>query len=133
VVTVRFTSSDRDACTGRAVRRSFRAVGTRPPDRLMGRRTGEGSEAQGEALSGSTGPNVRPSQGRVSRASRLHLGRVRTCQGYRPCLVPGADVDCAGGSGNGPHYVHGPVYVNGSDPYGLDSDGDGSAVRTSRW
>jgi len=47
------------------------------------------------------------------------------CQGYSPCLPPGSDVDCAGGSGNGPRYVNGPVYVNGSDPYGLDSDGDG--------
>jgi hypothetical protein len=34
-------------------------------------------------------------------------------------------LDCAGGSGNGPRYVNGPVRVYGSDPYGLDSDGDG--------
>ena len=47
------------------------------------------------------------------------------CQGYSPCLPPGPDVDCAGGSGDGPRYVNGPVYVNGSDPYGLDTDGDG--------
>ena len=38
---------------------------------------------------------------------------------------PGRDVDCAGGSGNGPRYVEGPVSVSGSDPYGLDNDGDG--------
>src|SRR5687768_13211752 len=47
------------------------------------------------------------------------------CQGYSPCLPPGPDVDCAGGSGNGPRYVEGPVSVSGSDPYGLDNDGDG--------
>jgi hypothetical protein len=47
--------------------------------------------------------------------------------GYRPCIAPGSDVDCAGGSGNGPRYVVGPVYVTGSDPYGLDADGDGVA------
>jgi micrococcal nuclease len=47
------------------------------------------------------------------------------CQGYSPCLPPGPDVDCAGGSGNGPRYVNGPVRVYGSDPYGLDTDGDG--------
>src|SRR3546814_6760267 len=47
------------------------------------------------------------------------------CQGYSPCLPPGPDVDCAGGSGNGPRYVNGPVYVTGSDPYDLDGDGDG--------
>jgi hypothetical protein len=47
------------------------------------------------------------------------------CQGYDPCLPPGDDVDCGGGSGNGPRYVDGQVYVNGSDPYGLDSNYDG--------
>jgi hypothetical protein len=36
-----------------------------------------------------------------------------------------SDVDCAGGSGNGPAYVSGPVQVLGGDPYGLDADGDG--------
>ncbi|HYF45626.1 MAG TPA: lamin tail domain-containing protein [Acidimicrobiales bacterium] len=45
--------------------------------------------------------------------------------GYSPCIAPGSDVDCAGGSGNGPRYVDGPVRVSGSDPYGLDSDNDG--------
>lgn len=43
------------------------------------------------------------------------------------CLDPSAsDYDCAGGSGDGPEYT-GPVQVVGSDPYGLDSDGDGYA------
>jgi len=45
--------------------------------------------------------------------------------GYTPCIPPGPDVDCAGGSGNGPRYVDGPVYVTGSDPYGLDADHNG--------
>lgn len=45
--------------------------------------------------------------------------------GYSPCLPPASDYDCAGGSGNGPEYAYGPIYVTGSDPYGLDSDGDG--------
>jgi hypothetical protein len=45
--------------------------------------------------------------------------------GYSPCLPPGPDVDCAGGSGNGPRYVQGPVQVTGSDPYHLDANGDG--------
>jgi hypothetical protein len=47
------------------------------------------------------------------------------CQGYSPCLPPGPDVDCRGGSGDGPRYVDGPVYVRGDDPYGLDRDGNG--------
>lgn len=41
------------------------------------------------------------------------------------CVPVASDVDCAGGSGNGPAYVSGPVYVVGSDIYGLDRDGDG--------
>ncbi|MDG4833606.1 G5 domain-containing protein [Solwaraspora sp. WMMD1047] len=43
------------------------------------------------------------------------------------CVPIASDVDCAGGSGNGPAYVRGPVYVIGSDIYGLDRDGDGVA------
>src|SRR5215211_5340011 len=45
--------------------------------------------------------------------------------GYSPCLPPASDYDCAGGSGDGPKYVDGPVRVTGSDPYDLDRDGDG--------
>ncbi|SES27158.1 hypothetical protein SAMN04487818_109227 [Actinokineospora terrae] len=44
---------------------------------------------------------------------------------YSPCVPNASDVDCAGGSGNGPAYVTGPIRVIGSDPYGLDNDGDG--------
>jgi micrococcal nuclease len=43
------------------------------------------------------------------------------------CVPVGvSDVDCAGGSGNGPYYV-GRVTVVGHDEYGLDRDGDGVA------
>jgi hypothetical protein len=41
------------------------------------------------------------------------------------CVPIAFDVDCAGGSGNGPAYVSGPVTVIGSDIYGLDYDHDG--------
>ncbi|MBO9533631.1 MAG: hypothetical protein J7513_11735 [Solirubrobacteraceae bacterium] len=42
------------------------------------------------------------------------------------CLDPEAsDYDCAGGSGDGPEYVDGPVEVVGSDPFDLDRDSDG--------
>lgn len=44
-----------------------------------------------------------------------------------PCVPIDSDVDCAGGSGNGPSYVSGPVTVVGSDVYDLDRDGDGIA------
>jgi hypothetical protein len=43
------------------------------------------------------------------------------------CVPVASDVDCASGSGNGPAYVQGPVYVIGEDIYGLDRDGDGVA------
>lgn len=41
------------------------------------------------------------------------------------CVPIASDVDCAGGSGNGPSYVSGPVRVIGSDIYDLDRNGDG--------
>jgi resuscitation-promoting factor RpfB len=41
------------------------------------------------------------------------------------CVPIASDVDCAGGSGNGPAYVRGPVQVIGTDIYDLDRDGDG--------
>jgi endonuclease YncB( thermonuclease family) len=46
---------------------------------------------------------------------------------YQGACVPigVSDVDCAGGSGNGPYYVRGPVDVVGPDVYDLDRDGDG--------
>lgn len=43
------------------------------------------------------------------------------------CVPISSDVDCAGGSGNGPDYVSGPVEVVGPDDYDLDRDGDGVA------
>ncbi|BDZ64120.1 G5 domain-containing protein [Agromyces mangrovi Wang et al. 2018] len=43
------------------------------------------------------------------------------------CVPIASDVDCAGGSGNGPAYVRGPVQVIGPDVYDLDRDGDGWA------
>jgi hypothetical protein len=43
-----------------------------------------------------------------------------------PCVPVDSDVDCAGGSGNGPSYVSGPVTVVGTDIYDLDRDGNGT-------
>ena len=41
------------------------------------------------------------------------------------CVPIASDVDCSGGSGNGPAYVRGPVTVVGNDVYDLDRDNDG--------
>jgi hypothetical protein len=52
----------------------------------------------------------------------------RNCDPSYPdvCLNPNAeDYDCAGGSGNGPLYVEGPISVRPPDPFGLDADDDG--------
>jgi putative cell wall-binding protein len=47
---------------------------------------------------------------------------------YSGACVPNVypeDVDCEGGSGNGPYYIKGPVQVIGTDRYNLDHDGNG--------
>ncbi|WP_327639707.1 G5 domain-containing protein [Kribbella sp. NBC_00482] len=46
---------------------------------------------------------------------------------YSGCVPIASDVDCSGGSGNGPEYVDGPIDVIGSDIYRLDADHDGIA------
>ena len=46
------------------------------------------------------------------------------------CVPIASDVDCAGGSGNGPAYVDGPVTVVGNDIYKLDNDGDGTGCES---
>ena len=44
---------------------------------------------------------------------------------YSDCVPIASDVDCAGGKGDGPAYVKGPVKVIGKDIYRLDGDHDG--------
>ena len=47
------------------------------------------------------------------------------------CVPVDSDVDCAGGSGNGPSYVSAKRFqVVGDDIYGLDSDNDGIACES---
>lgn len=68
----------------------------------------------------------------VTRVIAVGTRQVRQCHpNYGLACVPVAsDVDCAGGSGDGPAYVSGPVRVNGADVYDLDRDGDGIACDT---
>ena len=47
------------------------------------------------------------------------------------CVPVASDVDCEGGSGNGPAYVSGPVTVVGDDIYGLDNNSDGVGCESS--
>jgi resuscitation-promoting factor RpfB len=55
------------------------------------------------------------------------LAQAKSCDpNYTGACVPiASDVDCASGSGNGPAYVAGPVYVVGEDIYDLDRNNDG--------
>ncbi len=51
---------------------------------------------------------------------------------YAGACVPVADdVDCGGGSGNGPEYLYGTARVVGDDVYDLDRDSDGIACEKS--
>jgi hypothetical protein len=60
---------------------------------------------------------------RPKRGTGTHGGSC--VPGYHPCIAPGPDVDCAGGGGDGPRFVRGPIRVTGRDPYLLDENGDG--------
>lgn len=66
----------------------------------------------------------------TKRPARITQQTTADCHpSYQGACVPVGveDVDCAGGGGNGPFYVEGPIRVTGPDPYGLDRDGDGVA------
>lgn len=65
----------------------------------------------------------------VSRVIAVGTRAVRQCDpNYSGACVPiASDVDCAGGSGNGPAYLRGTARVVGTDVYDLDRDGDGVA------
>lgn len=58
---------------------------------------------------------------------------ARECHpSYEGVCVPDGVSDVAGGEGNGPEYVRGPVYVVGPDEYELDRDGDGIACEPEK-
>jgi resuscitation-promoting factor RpfB len=63
----------------------------------------------------------------VTQVVAVGTKTTRKCDpNYSGCVPIASDVDCAGGTGNGPAYVQGPVRVIGDDIYGLDNDGDGT-------
>ncbi|MFC0007462.1 G5 domain-containing protein [Micromonospora siamensis] len=64
----------------------------------------------------------------VTEVIAVGTKQERQCDpNYSGCVPVASDVDCAGGSGNGPAYVSGPIRVIGIDIYRLDSDKDGVA------
>ena len=61
----------------------------------------------------------------VTTTTRVTVTTQACHPSYQPCLPIVSDIDCAGGSGNGPYYTSGPIRVIGPDVYDLDGDGDG--------
>jgi hypothetical protein len=62
----------------------------------------------------------------VTRVVAVGTKKAGNCDpNYGGCVPIASDVDCAGGSGNGPAYVSGVVKVIGDDIYDLDRDSDG--------
>jgi hypothetical protein len=97
----------------------------RSADALAGCRTGAGTRCTGYGGESSAQPS---DSGGAADEGGSSGGPCTP--GYKPCLAPYSDYDCVGGGGDGPRYVQGPVYVTGSDPYNLDSDGDGVACQS---
>lgn len=62
----------------------------------------------------------------TSNSQNLNKTETPQCDpNYSSCVPVASDVDCAGGRGDGPEYVKGPVKVIGKDIYRLDRDGNG--------
>ncbi|HEX8519819.1 MAG TPA: hypothetical protein VF667_09525 [Pseudonocardia sp.] len=105
-----------------AARRSATARPVAPPDPATRARTT--AERPAPRTPAADPP---PSRRAAERAQPPEAGGSGCNANYSPCVPVASDVDCAGGSGNGPKYVRGPVSVIGSDEYGLDNDHDGIA------
>ena len=84
------------------------------------------AQAQAEREAARTQRAAEREAAKAEQASGGGGGSKDCTPGYSPCLPPASDYDCPGGSGDGPEYAPGTVQVSGSDPYGLDSDGDGT-------
>lgn len=87
-------------------------------------RTASGPRCHGYGFAASYAPRVSS----TASSSRATSGAHCDPNYAGACLDPDAsDYDCAGGSGNGPKYVQGPIRVVGTDHFRLDADGDGIA------
>lgn len=109
------------------VARGYAQVSTYPPDvryvelylaaQQTARANGVGLWGPEPGASQASGPTTEPQP--VGGCHPSYAGA---------CLKTGAgDYDCAGGSGNGPNYIAGPISVVGFDEFELDRDGDGVA------
>ncbi|MGH8866830.1 MAG: thermonuclease family protein [Actinomycetes bacterium] len=79
------------------------------------------AQASGRGLWGHCGGPDEPAHQPKRKPKPASGGNCK--RGYDPCVPPyPPDLDCPD--------VNGPVRVTGSDPHGLDADGDGSACET---
>ncbi|HZJ49273.1 MAG TPA: thermonuclease family protein [Actinomycetota bacterium] len=109
------------------VQRGFATVSTYPPNvKYVEGFTAAQDQAQGAGRGLWEGCSVRVPETSANNTA-VDGSSENGCDGYSPCLPPAPDYDCAGGSGDGPEYAQGPIEVTGSDPYELDSEGDGIA------
>ena len=73
----------------------------------------------------------KPKEQNSNRDSKTIIVPKSNCDpNYSGCVPVASDVDCKGGTGNGPEYT-GKTTVIGSDIYELDKDGDGIACERS--
>ena len=89
-----------------------------------------GSRATSPSTPALTATSVPPTVDSTSSTSTAPppTAPARDCDPSYPdvCLDPSAvDYDCAGGSGDGPRYVEGPLEVRPPNPFDLDREGDG--------
>jgi endonuclease YncB( thermonuclease family) len=85
------------------------------------------------AVPATSAPTTQPTIARLVPAPPAPAAGAGCHASYTGACVPTgfSDVDCAGGSGNGPGYVSGKRFqVVGPDVYRLDSDGDGIACES---
>jgi endonuclease YncB( thermonuclease family) len=81
------------------------------------------AQAADKAMWGKCGGPDTPAKQPGSQAEPKQPPGGRCEPGYDPCVPPyPPDVDCSD--------VDGPIRVTGSDPHGLDADGDGSACES---
>jgi len=78
-----------------------------------------------QACSSGTSNNSKVANSRNLNKTETSTVSPQCDPNYSGCVPIASDVDCTGGSGDGPAYVKGPVKVIGKDIYRLDRDGDG--------
>ncbi|HSK56346.1 MAG TPA: hypothetical protein VK908_13895 [Jiangellales bacterium] len=85
----------------------------------------EAARLEAEREAAEEAARLEAEQAAAEEAARLEAPPPDECHpSYDPCVPIASDVDCEGGSGDGPLYT-GRVRVIGPDEYDLDRDGDG--------